>query len=234
MVNQVDIDNKQVVENRNKIIGTALMKKMTAEELLTNQVSRNWTDILPDIIRAMNKHYSEKLKKMKKIKQDNDIRCKDDTCILLEIGTKVRAILDEPKNVMGEKQIGRFRAGDIRFDPKIRIVKNIILNPNQPPMYMLDNKNQPDGIDKVLYTKNQLQVIPEDEEAPVGEIVLKGRLNNPETTYVINRILDKKKMKGKYYVLVSWKGFGPEYNSWEPLNEIKKDAPDILKEFENK
>jgi len=223
-----------VVESRNKIIGTALMKKMTAEELLTNQISRRWTDILPDILLAMNKHYSEQLKKLKKLKVNDEVICKGDTCNLLEIGTKVRAILDEPRNVLGEKQIGKFRAGDIRYDPKIRIIKNIILNPGQPPRYMLDDKTQPDGIEKVLYSKNELQVIPNDEMEPPGEIVLKERINEPDITYVVKKILDKKKIKGKNYLLISWKGFNSSYDTWEPYNEIKKSVPELVEEYENK
>lgn len=182
-----------LVERRNQVIGTALMKKMTAEELLTNQISKRWTDILPQIIKAMNIHYSELLKKMKKIKVKDKPVCEGDSCKLLEEGTKVRAILDEPRNILGEKQIGKFRSGDIRFNPDVRIIKRILLKPNKPPMYLLDNKKEPNGVDKVPYTKNQLQVIPETEEAPPGEIILKDRLNEPDITYVVKKILDKKK-----------------------------------------
>lgn len=71
-------------------------------------------------------------------------------------------MLDEPKNVMGEKQIGKFRSGDIRFDPKVRIIKRILLKSNKSSMYLLDELN---GVEKVVYTKNELQVILDDEMA---------------------------------------------------------------------
>lgn len=41
-------------------------------------------------------------------------------------------------------------------------------------------------------------------------------------------------MKGKWYLLISWKGFGPEYDTWEPYNEIKKDIPEMVEAFESK
>ena len=50
----------------------------------------------------------------------------------------------------------------MRFGEDDRTVEKIILNPNLPPMYMLNGKNN--GLDnRVAYTKQQLQVIPNDE-----------------------------------------------------------------------
>lgn len=217
-----------LVERRNQVLGNALMKKMQAEELLTGQISKRWVDALPRFIKAMNIHYS----KQKPKKYPNVPVCSGDSCKILNEGTKVRAILDEPRDLLGNKLIGKFRSGDIRFDPKVRVVKQLLLRPGQPPLYLLDNPKKPDGVDNVPYTKNQLQVISEDEEAPSGEIVLKGRENDPDTTYVVNKILDKKKVKGKWKLLINWKGFPSTYDSWEPYNEIKKDVPELIKEFE--
>jgi hypothetical protein len=37
-----------------------------------------------------------------------------------------------------------------------------------------------------------------------------------EEVYEVERILDKRVQRGRQEYLVSWKGFGPEHNSWEP------------------
>ena len=51
----------------------------------------------------------------------------------------------------------KFRAGDIRWSKEIYFIKHIILNPNMPPMYMLNKLNHDDEIDNtVAYTINQL------------------------------------------------------------------------------
>jgi hypothetical protein len=51
-----------------------------------------------------------------------------------------------------------FRSGDIRWNKTDRTVEKIILNPNLPPMYMLNGSDK--GLDnKVAYTKSQLQRI---------------------------------------------------------------------------
>jgi hypothetical protein len=82
--------------------------------------------------------------------------------ILLEIGTKVRRALDEPREVhtTGRKLHGRFRATDLRWDPKERTVDNILINAGHPPVYVLD------GDTTVAYTKTQLQVIDPNETKP--------------------------------------------------------------------
>ena len=51
----------------------------------------------------------------------------------------------------------KFRVGDIRWSKDIYLIKHIILNPNMPPMYMVNKLNHEDKIDNtVAYTINQL------------------------------------------------------------------------------
>lgn len=52
--------------------------------------------------------------------------------------------------------------------------------------------------------------------------------------WVAKKILDKKKVNGKWKVLISWKGFGPESNTWEDYNEIKKYYPEMIEHFDIK
>ena len=72
-------------------------------------------------------------------------------------------MLDYPINPATKARIGNiFRAGDLRWGEEDRTVEKIILNPNLPPMYQLNGTHN--GLDnRVAYTKQQLQVIPENE-----------------------------------------------------------------------
>jgi transposase InsO family protein len=158
-----------LVEALNKKIGTALFKRMTAQELLTGEKSIEWVDDLPKIIEAINKNSID----VTKIKRSNTPVCKGESCKLLEIGTKVRRILDTPIDVYNRKRIhGNFRATDIRWDPKIRTITNIIINANQPPMYQLDDGKG--GTNRrVAYTREQLQVVSKNEQLPPKSIIRK-------------------------------------------------------------
>jgi hypothetical protein len=63
------------------------------------------------------------------------------------MGTKVRVMLDQPLGTDGSKLYGKYRAGDLRWD-------------KTPPYYTVS------GIGNALYTRQQLQLIDEDETAP--------------------------------------------------------------------
>lgn len=149
------------VEAKNKQIGTILLKKQAFNELKTGKDDRKWVDDLPIVIKYIN----EKAKPIEKYKSDYPIITQENRD-LIPIGTKVRAKLDYPINTATGKRLnGGFRASDIKWNPKERIIKNIILKPSQPPIYLLDGK---EGINKdtemVGRTKQQLQIIDENEK----------------------------------------------------------------------
>lgn len=51
-------------------------------------------------------------------------------------------------------------------------------------------------------------------------------------TYVVEEILDKRKIHNKFHYLIRWKGY--EDATWEPADRIKQDVPSIVAEYENK
>ena len=156
-----------LVESLNKIIGTALHKRMTGQELLTGKKSVEWVEDLPVIVKAINK----KAQPIKIPKKNTLPQCDGDSCKLLDIGTKVRRILDQPINAYdGKKLHGKFRSSDIRWKNEPRTITNILLMSGQPPLYQLDDGKG--GTDRrVAYTKNQLQVIPKNEQLPDSKII---------------------------------------------------------------
>lgn len=234
-----------LVERKNYTIGSTLLKRMTAQELLTGETSREWVEDLPTIIKAMNNNKPKVPKPPNGVilaqptkKQLKAINAKYKTktarekqidkfrTTLLTVGTKVRVALDEPLNVVtGKREHGKFRAGDIKFNPKIRTIKQVILKPGSPVLYLLDGTFGKNKVDNVAYTFSQLQVYNEKEEAPPGLQVVRGK----PTKYNIKAIIGHKTIKKVKYLLVEWKGYSKQ--TYEPESEIRKDQPDLVNKY---
>ena len=69
---------------------------------------------------------------------------------------------------------------------------------------------------------------PNREEPPPPPVVI-----DDEEEWEVDQILDSKKFYGKVKYLVSWTGYGPERNTWEPASFLPKSSP-IIKSFHKK
>jgi len=207
-----------LIEARNKTIGKALFKLMTAREALTGEESKDWIEELPVLIKQLNEAIEKKPIK----RPPENILCEGDACKLYTIGTKVRVALDAPlNNITGKRLTGEFRASDIRYDTTVRTIEDIILTTGSVPLYRVS------GMDEVAYTKNQLQKVDDNEEAPDKDL-LKGQAK----TYIVEKIVDKKKEKGKTYYRVKWFGFPTSSNTWQTAQMLREDVPDMVEEYE--
>ena len=203
-----------MVENRNKIIGKALLMRMAAQELNTGEPSHEWVKYLPDVIREVNERYEREPIDYDDV-PDQPI-CHGDTCQLLDIGDKVRIKLDEPEDLLTSKRLhGRFRAGDTRYENKERTIENILIYPDQPPMYVVS------GLSHTAYTKGELQKIPDNEQNPPAAV---------QDRFIVERLLDRKKMKGRIYFKVKWQGYAKP--TWEPRSVLIQDIPGMVHDYE--
>ena len=48
-----------------------------------------------------------------------------------------------------------------------------------------------------------------------------------EEEYVVDKLLDKRVKNGRVEYLLSWKGYGPEENTWEPRANL--DCAELIK-----
>lgn len=141
------------VENANYRLGLIIMKYQAVKEIEKKKKVKSWHMYLDKIIEFLNK----KVSKVYEYDPFDDITGNQDIVELLEVGDKVRKILDYPITAHDDKKIiGKFRAGDIRFSKDIFKIKHIILNPSMPPLYMINKSNTEDIDSSVAYTRNQL------------------------------------------------------------------------------
>lgn len=214
---------QKMVEIRNYFIGRLISMRQNANELKTGEKSTTWVNHLPKIIELMNKQFYIKPKSDKPLDKIDEIPKRDmknknkNSNTILNIGTKVRIQLNEPKNVYDDKKLhGDFRAGDIRWSKDIYIIKSLLIKPNLPVMY-LTNKND------LYYTKNYLQVVDENEKEPPDNMI---------DEYTVEKIIKKVKRKDGYYYLIKWKGYKKQ--TYEKENDLIQDIPDMIEEFNNK
>ena len=192
---------------------------MAAQELLTGESSREWIEDLPIMVRILNRRWQRK-----PLKQCQDLPnvSKNDTLLLED--TKVRVALDEPQGINGEKLHGRFRASDIRWDPEIKTIKKCILSPGQPPMYMVSGPYGKLQVGRASYTRNNLQIVPENENSPPSTVI-RGQ---PER-FIPEKILKSRYRKKKLQYLVKWKRFPEDQATWEPAEHLQD--TDIVAKF---
>ena len=139
-----------LVEMKNKYIGSIIHKIQAQAELDSGKTNRKWVFYLPEIIGEINKNLPKP-----KTTQENDFPIiSKSNKNLLGIGENVRLLLDHPEEISGKRLIGdKFRSSDIRWTRQVYKVKETILKPDSPPLY-LTNK------DTVARTRGQLQTLP--------------------------------------------------------------------------
>ena len=244
------------VERWNQIIGTMLMKRMSAQELLTEKTSRAWVQDLPALIKVLNRKKKEELGKKLLKAPDNRLKCEGDSCNILKIGTKVRVALERPiqvaKNANDTKPVGKFRSGDIRWGREIRTIKEVLLKPNFPPMYMVSKIEDPTETLPVAYTKNQLQVVQDNEQLPDKSIIRDEVVPEPRKTRAekqAEQVKPKEKEKPKERgtleritrrfksgnkILFNVKLTGIKELQTYTRKDLLEIAPDLVKEYEAK
>jgi len=167
-----------LVERLNQTIGDLLMKRMAAEELLTHLPSRKWVSDVPELIRVLNEHRPvidfQPKKDEKPIEKVEEPVYTKASSNIIPIGTPVRATLDYPIDVATGKRVhGTFRSADIKWGVEPRLVKEVLLRPSLPPMYLLDGDIGKQHTDGIARTFQQLQVIKPDEKKPSSKYIRK-------------------------------------------------------------
>ena len=154
---------QSMVENLNRILGVAIFKRQTAQELITGEPSREWVSDLPLFVAAINK----KLIRTPPAPIPANAEMTDGDDILPE-GTLVRVRLDRPVNAQDKKLHGGFRAHDIKWEIAPRKISQILFSPGEPIRYLVE------GIPMTSFTRAELQPV-DATDVPPPATVLRGK-----------------------------------------------------------
>jgi len=216
---------QSVAEMRNYAIGYALNLRMAAIEEITGQTNREWVSFLPIVISSLNEQIADRKPKPD---QATGVRCsKKGGCKMLEVGTKVRVLLEEPvDHVTGKQLHGKFRAGDKRWDDRVRTVYQQVIRPDQPLLYIVTQPNSKSNKpEKVAYTLEQLQLV--DSSKPTEPDARKLDISEKTMKAGHFRVHSIQEKRGNKY-LVRWIGFPDKKDwTWESKTNLSKGGSSV-------
>jgi len=209
------------VENRNKTLAHAIGLYQTSIELVSSKDCKQWVGVLPDIIKTYNEIVQERLDKAPDTPPNPEpVGLHNQE--LLQIGTLVRYQLDNPQHTDNTKLHGKFRVSDIRWAPDPKKIINVILRPESPPLYHLE------GMDKNVFTQNQLQTVRADEQEPPAARI-KGTSHIKQ--YRIKALLDRRGTGRNIEYQVQWYGY-PDRTNWQPKNHLMKTHKNLIEAYD--
>lgn len=189
------------IERANRTIGRILNGYMNKKEKETNEVYKEWTDIINSLRKLLNEN-------PKKDQDPHTYKYRDNEIILqpskYKVGDFVHNILEHPENALGHKQpTKQFREGDYRFSQIGKRILNVLPYGDQY-RYILNT------IPNVAYAEWELLPSPEKSDK-----------------YIIKQIIGKKKIKGKDHYLVWWKGYLKKNADWVSKKSLLEDDAKI-------
>ena len=145
------------VESKNGVLGRLIHKYQLHQEIETKKVCRKWVAILPTIIKLINQHVVAH-SKARPITQYPVGKIDFNT---FKVSNKVHIALDKPIDYLTSKRLHgtTFRGSDIRWNPQVKVIRQILLRPDTPMLYLVSDEDKPDELDPVAYTRNKLQLI---------------------------------------------------------------------------
>jgi hypothetical protein len=201
-----------LVENINFIIAKMIAVLLKRDELKTGKPQNNWIQYLKPVIDTYNKsqeHNRKNFDKKFKARMKKSVACKGNACRLIPVGSRVRIPLEKPEDAEGNTLGKKFRSNDIRYDTKPYKIEDIILKPDTPPLYMVNQK------DRVAYTKQQLIQIDKEKENEKPEL--------EEGFYKVEAFRKKRKNKNRIEYLVKWEDYPENQNTWESRQSLIED-----------
>ncbi len=185
------------VENLNKQLGKIFMTYLTDKSIKLGYEYTNWDDIVNDVRKELNaiKTHPKDQNPYTYPMPEPDINAPPK----YNVGDLVYRPLEKPENISGNREYGKFRVGDRRYDLIPRKIRQVFLYDN-------NWRYQLEGFENVAYA--QAELLPAKEK---------------EVMYEVKSIIGEKKEKGKLFYLIWWKNYPKKEATYEPKTELLKD-----------
>lgn len=178
--------------------------------LFTERRTQKWVDVVQKIVEAINRSPNSSIGGMRPM----DVTYENAEKLRLFLKNKAingegrrRSHFNVGDRVRIEKYKHVFQKGYLpNFTSEIFIVDHVRRVPYQPVTYRIRDQ-QGEQIHGWFYA-NDLCLVKGGEERSRGEI------------FDIEKVLGKKRRDGVEYLLVKWKGYGAEHNSWIPSSSL--------------
>ena len=184
-------------------LGALFNSYMNKQERQTGKVFRDWVDYVPEARKLLNETRIRKLPK--------DIYTYNTPIFDLNapepkyaVGNIVLRKLDHPENALGHEVSGAFRTGDYRWSRVPHKIERVLYY-SKPINY----RYMISGIKNASFTEAQLMPAPENEK---------------QEKYVVEKLIDKRKVSNKIEYLVKWKGYLKAQSTWEPKANLVADG----------
>ncbi len=189
-------------------LGRLLNGYMNSKELKTNKVYKEWVPALKIIIPELNK-----VRNNDNLGHHQYPFFNPTSLPKFKVGDIVHQLLNHPESALGHKQpTAKFREGDFKYSKVPKAITKVIYMLD-PPYY----RYLISGITDASFSENQL---------------MKSKEKEPK--FVVQKIIDDRKIKGKVEFLIKWKGYANKDNTWEPLDKLIKDGlKDEIDEYLN-
>lgn len=206
------------IERFNKTLKTLIKKHKTQTD------SADWVQVLPQLVSNYNTTFHRTIKTTpeKAFKGEDNETIKENTRKsvsdknqkvkqpLLNVGDHVRLKLVKTTHQKTET----LWTEKIFIIDKVNKPKSVMTK----PFYYVKDK-EGNRFRTRLYNED-LQVV-KDMDTRIASV----------EKFVVSKINKHRKKKGKYEFLVSWVGYGPDDDSWEPEENLMKDVPKIVKKY---